>query len=220
MRAQAFDGEMSDVFMMRLYWSSRSPFVRKAMVAAWETGVISQIETVRVEVASSKLNADVMAQNPLNKIPTLVLPSGEVLFDSRVICEYFDSLNIGPRLFPPNAPDRWTALRREAVGSGIMENGVARIGENHRPAEGRSQPHLAAYRTKIGRALDFLEADAAKLGEDAFSIGHISVGCALSYLDFRFGDDDWRQGRAKLAAWHGKFSERPSVIQTAHVNVY
>ena len=67
---------------MRLYWSSRSPFVRKAMIAAHETGVASRIETIRVEVAVSKLNSDVMAHNPLNKIPTLVLENGEVLCDS------------------------------------------------------------------------------------------------------------------------------------------
>ncbi len=79
---------MSRLPAMRLYWSSRSPFVRKAMIAAHETGVASRIETIRVEVAVSKLNADVMAHNPLNKIPTLVLEDGEVLFDSRVICEY------------------------------------------------------------------------------------------------------------------------------------
>ena len=113
---------------MRLYWSSRSPFVRKAMVAAHETGVISDIETVRVEVSAAKLNADVMGRNPLNKIPTLVLGNGEVRFDSHVICEYFDSLHSGPKLFPAAGAERWTTLRRESVGNGIMENGVARIG--------------------------------------------------------------------------------------------
>jgi len=101
-----------------------------------------------------------------------------------------------------------------------MENGVARIGENFRPAERRSEPHLTAYRTKIDRALDVLEADAASLARDSFSIGHVSVGCALSYLDFRYKEDDWRKGRPALSEWHKTFSERPSVIKTAHVNVY
>lgn len=211
---------MSDASLMRLYWSSRSPFVRKVMVAAHETGVISRIETTRVEVASTKLSAEVMAQNPLNKIPTLVLPDGLALFDSRVICEYFDSLNAGPALFPPRGPERWVALRRETLGSGIMENGVARIGEGFRPAERRSETHLAAYRSKIDRALDVLEAEAASLARDSFSIGHLSIGCALSYLDFRFEADGWRNGRSSLSRWHKTFSERPSVIATAHANVY
>jgi len=205
---------------MRLYWSSRSPFVRKAMVAAHETGFAASIETIRVEVAVTKLNADVMAHNPLNKIPTLVLANGDALFDSRVICEYLDSLNVGPKLFPANASERWIALRRDAIGAGIMENGVAGIGENARPADLRSQPHLAAYKAKIRTALDYLEADAPALARDGFNIGHLSIGCALGYLDFRYADDDWRMGHAKLAAWHKTCSERPSFQQTAHVNVY
>src|SRR6266576_5968346 len=118
---------MSQLPAMRLYWSSRSPFVRKAMIAAHETGVASRLETIRVEVAVTKLDAGVLAHNALNKIPTLVLKNGDVLFDSRVICEYFDSLNTGPKLFPSDAPERWVALRREAIGSGIMENGIARL---------------------------------------------------------------------------------------------
>jgi glutathione S-transferase len=205
---------------MRLYWSSRSPFVRKAMVAAHETGAISDLETIRVEVAAAKLNADVMARNPLNKIPTLVLASGEALFDSHVICEYFDSLHGGPKLFPADGAERWTALRREAVGNGIMENGVARIGESFRPEETQSEPHLAAFKTKIASALDYLEADAPALAATPFNIGHLTIGCALSYLDFRFAADDWRAARPRLAAWHSTFDQRASVRQTVHADVY
>jgi glutathione S-transferase len=190
------------------------------MIAAHETGIASRIETIRVEVAVSKLNADVMAHNPLNKIPTLVLENGEVLFDSRVICEYFDSLTTGPRLFPSNLAERWVALRRDAIGSGIMENGVARIGENARPSELQSLAHLAAYKAKIEAALDYLEADASALTRDRFNIGHLAIGCALGYLDFRYADDDWRRGHSKLAEWHKGFAERESVKQTAHANVY
>jgi len=190
------------------------------MIAAHETGVASRIETIRVEVAVTKLNADVMAHNPLNKIPTLVLENGEVLFDSRVICEYFDSLTTGPRLFPSNPAERWVALRRDAIGSGIMENGVARIGEDARPSELQSLPHLAAYKAKIEAALDYLEADASALTRDRFNIGHLAIGCALGYLDFRYADDDWRSGHSKLAEWHKGFAERDSVEQTAHANVY
>jgi glutathione S-transferase len=205
---------------MRLYWSSRSPFVRKVMMAAHETGVASRLETVRVEVAVTKLNADVMTHNPLNKIPTLVLENGEALFDSRVICEYFDSLGAELKLFPQNPSERWIALRRDSIGSGIMENGVACIGENARANEFRSQPHLAAYKAKIHSSLDYLEADAAALTADRFNIGHLAIGCALGYLDFRYADDDWRAGRAKLMAWHKDFAERASFKETAHVNVY
>ena len=83
---------------MKLLWSSRSPFARKVMVAAHEVGVADRIVIERVVVSASKPNADVMALNPLNKIPTLVLHDGTMLYDSRVICEYFDSLHDGPKL--------------------------------------------------------------------------------------------------------------------------
>jgi glutathione S-transferase len=112
------------------------------------------------------------------------------------------------------------ALRRQTIGSGIMENGVARIGENARPSELQSQPHLSAYKAKIEAALDYLEADARALTNDRFNIGHLAIGCALGYLDFRYADDDWRRGRSGLAEWHKGFAERASVKQTAHANVY
>lgn len=211
---------MSSAPRMRLYWSSRSPFVRKAMIAAHETGVASRIETIRVEVAVTKLNSEVMAHNPLNKIPTLLLEDGGMLFDSRVICEYFDTLNTGPKLFPSEPSEKWVALRREALGSGIMESGVAGIGERARPKEVQSQPHLAAYKAKIQAALDYLDADASALSRDRFNIGHLSIGCALGYLDFRYADDDWRKGRANLSEWHKAFAERASFKLTEHVNVY
>jgi glutathione S-transferase len=211
---------MSSIPRMRLYWSSRSPFVRKAMVAAHETGVAAHLETIRVEVAVTKLNPEVMAHNPLNKIPTLVLDDGSMLFDSRVICEYFDSLNTGAKLFPTDPSEKWTALRREALGSGIMENGVAGIGERARPEGLQSQPHLSAYRAKIRSALDYLETEAPALSAGRFNIGHLSIGCALGYLDFRYADDDWRKGRPNLTGWHKTFAERASFKQTEHANVY
>ncbi len=93
--------------MMKLYWSSRSPFVRKVMVAAHEVGVAGRIATERVVVSAAAPNAAVMAVNPLNKIPTLVLEDGTALFDSRVICEYLDTLHDGPRLFPTGPGRPW-----------------------------------------------------------------------------------------------------------------
>jgi glutathione S-transferase len=113
---------------MKLLWSSRSPFVRKVMVAAHETGLAGRIRTERVVVAANKPNADVMALNPLNKIPTLVLEEGNGLHDSRVICEYLDELHDGPKLFPSDRAARWPVLRRQALGDGLMEVNVLRLG--------------------------------------------------------------------------------------------
>jgi glutathione S-transferase len=204
---------------MKLLWSSRSPFVRKVMVAAHEAGVADRIATERVVVAANKPNADVMALNPLNKIPTLVLDDGTVLYDSRVICEYLDTLHEGPRLFPYDKVPRWSALRRQALGDGLMEAIVLRLGEQNRRPEGQSPSHLESYRLKVAAALDRVEAEGLGPASPP-DIGQIAVGCALGHLDFRFATDAWRAGRPKLSAWYTDFSRRPSMRATEYVDTY
>src|SRR5258708_9119032 len=144
---------------MKLYWSSRSPFVRKVMVAAHEVGIADRIRTQRVVVAPNSPNIEVMQDNPLSKIPTLVFDDGTSLYDSRVICEYFDSLHDGPKLFPSNPDLRWKALRRQALGDGLIEAIVLRLGGMRRPREAQSQTHLHAFRLKAAKSLDRLEAE-------------------------------------------------------------
>jgi glutathione S-transferase len=204
---------------MKLLWSSRSPFARKVMVAAHEVGVADRIRTERVVVSANKPNADVMAINPLNKIPTLVLDNGTVLYDSRVICEYLDTLHDRPKIFPSSGEARWSALRRQALGDGLMETIVLRLGEQNRPKEVQSESHLASYRLKIASALDRIEAEGANPAA-APDIGDIAVGCALGHLDFRFAADDWRAGRPALSAWYAEFARRPSMRATGYVDVY
>lgn len=204
---------------MKLLWSSRSPFVRKVMVAAHEVGVSDRIRTERVVVAANKPNADVMALNPLNKIPTLVLDDGTVLYDSRVICEYLDTLHDGPSLFPPDAAARWPVLRRQALGDGLMDVIVLRLGEQGRLKETQSDSHLASYRLKIASGLDRLEDEGVGTAAAA-DIGHIAAACALGHLDFRFAADDWRAGRPRLSAWYAEFARRPSMRATEYVDAY
>ena len=51
---------------------------------------------------------ELMRENPLGKIPTLVLEDGTIIYNSPVICEYLDTLHDGPKLFPawPRTADR------------------------------------------------------------------------------------------------------------------
>ena len=207
----------SDVAMMMLHWSSRSPFVRKVMIAAHETGLAGRIMTVRTVVTPRTTNADVMRNNPLGKIPTLVLEDGARLYDSLMICEYLDSLHNRPHLFPASGPDRWTALRRHALGNGMLDNLVLWRGARDWPS--RVVDLEEAIATKTIAALDLLEAEAAAISDDSFSIGHIAIGCALSYLDFRFASLGWREGRPALTEWHARFSARPSAVATEFEDV-
>jgi glutathione S-transferase len=204
---------------MTLLWSSRSPFVRKVMVTAHETGMREKLETRRVVVAANKPSPEVMSANPLNKIPTLLLADGTRLYDSRVICEFFDSLHPGPRLFPSEPSRRWRALRLQALGDGLMEVGILRLGEQNRAAASQSATHLSSFKLKLAASLDHLEAAAAELGGE-LDIGQIAVACALAHLDFRFATEAWRRERVRLAAWYEAFAARPSMQATQYVDAY
>ena len=204
---------------MQLFWSSRSPFVRKVMVAAHEMGLAARIRTERVVVSAAVPNAQVMAANPLNKIPTLILDDGTALYDSRVICEYLDTLHGGRKLFPAEPAARWVALRRQALGDGLMEVIVLRLGEQNRAAGMQSEKHMSTFKLKIATVLDRLEGEAEDLAGPN-TIDHVAIACALGHLDFRFAADEWRTGRPKLARWYDEFARRPSMQKTEYVDAY
>src|ERR1700689_3900932 len=107
--------------LMKLHWSPRSPFVRKVMIVAHERGLADRITCIRTVAAMTKPHGELMKDNPLSKIPTLVLDDGAVIYDSPVICEYLDSLGVGPKLFPSDAKARLIALRRQALGDGFLD---------------------------------------------------------------------------------------------------
>jgi glutathione S-transferase len=202
---------------MKLHYSATSPFVRKVMAVAIETGLDGRLEPVTPTMTPIKPDADLVKYNPLGKVPCLVTADGAALYDSRVICEYLDSLHDGPKMFPPAGPARWTALRRQAEGDGIMDAGVlARYETFLRPKERRWPEWLEGQKGKFRRALDSLEGEAADFG-DAIDIGTIAIGCALGYLDFRYGDEDWRATRPRLAGWFERFAKRPAMARTAPV---
>jgi glutathione S-transferase len=197
--------------MMKLHWSPRSPYVRKVMIVAHELGLQNRLHTVRTVVGGTTPHREFMRINPLGKIPTLELENGLVLYDSPVICEYLDTLHSGPRLFPPAWPERGVALRRLALGDGMLDAALPWLGERFRPAEQQSQSHMDLWRAKLVASVDALEHEAEALRDGIFSIGHVAIGVALGYLDFRFGELSWRDGHPKLADWHATFNARPAV---------
>ena len=199
---------------MKLYISLASPFARKARVVARETGLASRIEEVIAAVSPVKANVEVGRSNPLMKVPVLVLDDGTALFDSPVICEYLDSLHPGRKLFPSSGDARWTALKLQAVGDGILDAGIlTRYETVLRPKELQWADWMKGQREKWHTALDFLERSAAVLAGEP-TIGSITAACALGWLDFRYGDDDWRPSRPALARWYETFSARESMRAT------
>ena len=196
--------------MMRLYWSARSPFVRKVSIVAAETGLDATIERVAMAIAQPKVNPDLVTLNPVGKIPLLQLADGRVLGDSRVICEFLDSLHDGHRLFPEGEV-RWAALRWQAMGDGLLEQLLMWRNESLRPDGERSQAFMDGYATRYLAGFDRLEEEAAALSSAPFNIGHIAIGCMLGFADFRFAHIDWRRARPALKSWYAEFAKRPSV---------
>jgi glutathione S-transferase len=211
--------------MMTLFWSSRSPYARKVMVAAHEIGVQDRLTLVRKNIAVLKPDDEVIAANPLGKIPALVLGDGTTLYESSVICEFLDGLSPAPALFPMERGARLAALRQQATGNGLMDLMVIGRAERLRPNGSRSDAHVAAYYRKMITTLDRLELEAHSLSDAPFSIGPLTIGCALSYADFRsadigFAEAGWRGASRKLARWHESFRARASVQATEHSDVY
>lgn len=206
---------------MKLFWSSRSPFVRKVMIMAHETGLASRIERVRTVVAPTKPNPEVMDRNPLNKLPTLILDDGRALYDSRVICEYLDALHGGAKLFPAEPIQRIEALRLQALGDGTLDFLLLGLSERARPPEQQSPELKAALAVKFRTAFDALEREAGgAFLAGPLTIGHIAVACVCGYADFRYASEDWRKGRPRLADWARPFAARESFRATEHADVY
>jgi len=204
--------------IMRMHWSPKSPFVRKVMLAAHELGLEDRIERVRTVTTMLRPNPDLLPDNPLSKIPTLVLADGSPLYDSLTICEYFDHLAGGNILFPPPGPDRWRALLWHSLADGLLDMVILWRNEREKDPAIQFQTWLDAFAHKTGLSLDRLDDYAPELAAARFGIGHIAVGCCLSYLDFRFAHLDWREGRPRLAEWHATFEARPSAQATAVID--
>ncbi len=202
---------------MKLRHSPTSPYVRKVMVLAHETGLAGRIEAVPTSPSDDE--ASLARDNPLGKVPALTADDGTVLYDSPVICEYLDSLHGGPRVFPAAGTARWTALRRQALADGILDATILRRYEEMQPAAKQHGDWIERQKRKAERGLDALEAEATAgaLTEpaDILSIGDIAIACALGYLDLRYAGEDWRGRRPALAAWFGKVAKRPSMTATA-----
>ena len=199
---------------MRLWHNPASPFARKVRIVARETGLSDRIEEVGIMVNPVKPNADLARENPLVKIPALSTPDEGTLYDSAVICEYLDSLHGGVPLIPRAGPERWRALRLQALGDGILDAAVLMRYERAVRPQGLQWPDwVAGQLGKVRSGLDTLERECAGWKEQ-FAIGQIAAACVLGYLDFRFPHENWRASHPALEKWYARVSQRPSVKAT------
>ncbi len=196
---------------MKLYSNPASPFARKCRVIAHELSI--KLEEIDV---AARDDESLRKLNPLKKIPILILDDGSAIFDSAVICEYLNEF-AGGKFFPGMSvwrptSGRWRAQSLQALCDGIMEAAVACRYELIQPEERRNPDFIARYLATVKAGLDALER--VKFAEVP-TIAEIAAGCALGYLDFRYGDLKWRDTHPKLAEWFAKFSQHPSMRATA-----
>ena len=191
---------------MILYNGPTSPFGRTARVVSLELQI--PLEERIIDVYSATF---LDAANPLRLIPTLVLDDGQAIYDSRVICAYFDSISGRPTLYPRD--QLWAVETRSALAIGAMEAGLQRRMEMIRPDGEKSPSVIAKLEQRIDRATDALEALAPSITLGALRIDQIVTACALEYADLRY-TRDWRRRCPALSAWLAGFAERPAMVAT------
>ena len=198
---------------MKGYGASGSPFTRKVRVAAIETGQPDLIDWEMIVMAEKP--AALAQNNPLDKVPVVILDDGRQLYDSPVICEYIDSLHDGPKLIPESGDARWEVLRLQALGDGVCDAAVLYGGEMRRPEEFRFRPFVERQVAKVAAGLDQLETEIDKLAAP-LTLAPIAVATGMGYMEIRECLPDWRETRPRLASWYEEFCARPSMVQTAH----
>lgn len=198
--------------MMILRSSPASPFGRKVKIAAGVLGLADKIDIrpTNLDDASDSIRA----QNPLGKIPVLVLEDGTAYYDSRVIVEYLDHLAGGGRIIPREGPARFETLRLQALCDGILDACLLMVYENrYRTEDKRVAAWTDRQADKVARGMAALESSPPRL-DPVPDVGQIALACLLGYRDLRFGGT-WRAEFPRLLAWHDKFAAQvPSFAQT------
>ncbi|MGK2899472.1 MAG: glutathione S-transferase family protein [Burkholderiaceae bacterium] len=200
---------------MKLIGSLTSPYVRKVRIVMAEKKLDYQHELEDVW-ASDKI----MKANPLGKVPCLVLPGGEAIFDSRVIVEYLDTRSPVSRLIPEASRERIEVRTWEALADGLLDASIlARLEQtwSGRSPEQRSSAWIERQLHKVDVSIDAIStglADKPWCAGIHLSLADIAVGCALGYLGFRFPQIDWRGRHANLARLADKLDARQSFIDT------
>ena len=197
---------------MKLLKAGPSPFVRKVLVTLHETEQYDAVEQVQVTASPLTPDPNLIAANPVGKIPALIRDDGPTLYDSRVICRFLDH-RAQTGLYPEVR--QFDTLTLEATADGIMDAAVLIVYEERfRPADKVSMEWIEGQWAKVSRALDAVSTRWMSHLHGRIDMGHIAMACALSYLDFRHDARKWRTGRDALAEWHAGFAARPSMIAT------
>jgi glutathione S-transferase len=200
--------------MMILRSSPPSPFGRKVKLAL---GILGLENDVTIEKADPTDASDtIRKQNPIGKIPALIIENGTVLYDSPVILEYLDHRAGGGKIIPKEANARFAALTLEALCDGILDACILLVYEGRwRPADMHVKKWTDYQSDKVKRAFDVLEAAPPAI-DPMPNVGQITLACALGYQDLRF-EGKWRKDYPRLVKWLDDFSARVPAFEKTRV---
>lgn len=192
--------------MLTLRSSPATPFGRKVSMSLGVLGMTDQVQVVNADTLSA--SDSLREQNPLGKIPTLILEDGESVYDSRVIIDYLNERDGRGILIPNSGIERMRVLRDQALADGLLDASILKVYEGRfRPPEHHVQTWLDHQQGKIDRGLSFAESALSAPREGLPHIGEITLACALGYMDFRFAGS-WRTRCPKLVLWLDHFATR------------
>lgn len=196
---------------MKLYGDVLSPFVRMALVSAHEAGIAARVSHIRETVKPTEENTKLTALSPIGKVPVLETDHGHAIYDSRVIIEYLAHVAGNKTLIPDEGVKRFRILTMLALGQAIAESAVAyRYETAARPQGLQWKEWMARTEQRLHAAFANVSTQwAAEFAE--VHVGTIGVAVALSYIEFRIPQIDWKSGNPALAKFHAAFSERDSM---------
>jgi len=159
-----------------------SPFVRRVAIALELYGLAFEHKPW-----STFDDADKIAPyNPLRRVPTLVLDSGEVLIESHIILDYLDELvGDAKAMIPPHGPERRRHLRIAALATGLGDKSVSLVYESVLRKE-QLKLWVDRCEAQVLGALDALEKERGEVKTPYWfgeRIGHsdIAVACVLRF---------------------------------------
>lgn len=186
---------------MRLYASAASPYAAKVRMAAYHCGI--ELEEISVDTSAEPI--ELTTANPLGKIPVVIEDDGRAIYDSRVICDWFDRIS-GNQL-QPQTDDEWRFAKIvEALADGVGDALLLMVYEERaRPVEKQHSDWLEKQDRKVKRGLAVLEDRVGEL-PDRVTIGHLAVAALLSWMEFRF-EGRIRRDYPVLQSWLEDFAE-------------
>ncbi|RKS89269.1 glutathione S-transferase [Sphingosinicella microcystinivorans] len=185
---------------MQLLYSPTSPYARKVRMVLIELGLDREVQQIACDpMGEAAKLAELVAANPLGKVPVLILTDGLGVFDSRVICDHLDRLAPSRGLIPIAGAHRDRVLATQALADGILDAAFSTVVERRRPPEERSASWLARWEAAIRRSVAAMRNENA--GEAPRDLGEIATAVALDYLLFRLPSLDWQSTNPAMADW-------------------